>query len=104
MSHQQKGRLLCVFAIINDTHIEWDFCPLCELKSNFQKDPFEHSGAKLISDWAQSILSSFEAIYEVLAERENKVTFRSYMLFHYKLPKDHGQARNIMNIHFQKFS
>lgn len=44
--------------------------------------------------------SCFEAIYEGLAERMNKVAFLSYMLLHYKLPKDHGEARNIMNIHF----
>lgn len=50
MNHEQKRRLLHVFAIINDTHIERDFCPLCELTLNLQKDPFEHSDAKLIGD------------------------------------------------------
>lgn len=104
MSHQQKGRLLYMFAIINDTCIEWDYCPLCELKLNFQKEPLNTVALNLSVTEHKAFLSSFEAIYEVLAERENKVTFLSYMLLHYKLPKDHGQARNIMNINFQKFS
>lgn len=39
--------------------------------------------------------SCFEAVYESLAVAENKVTFLSYMLLHYKFPKDHREARKI---------
>lgn len=48
--------------------------------------------------------SCFEAVYDGLAVPENKVTFLSYTLLHYKFPKDHREARKIINIHFKKFS
>lgn len=44
-----------MLAIINDTHIKREFCPFCEQKLDLQKDPFEHSGTKVIRGLAQSL-------------------------------------------------